>query len=125
MARFIQKLGHQKANLYATISTLVGVITLLIAIGGYIWYDAKYKSDTANDIKNIKVSVYGLDSAVKTMSVQFSNYEGELTKLRTNDQTLDIKKQDKKSIKPSDLPLSFINLGPVRDTSINYLITLK
>ena len=102
MARFIQKLGHQKANLYATISTLVGVITLLIAIGGYIWYDAKYKSDTANDIKNIKVSVYGLDSAVKTMSVQFSNYEGELIKLRANDQTLEVK-----TIRPSNINKKF------------------
>lgn len=123
MTRFIQKIGHEKANLYASISTLVGVLALLISIFGYIWYDAKYKSDTANDIKNIKTYVFALDTTARGMSDKLYNYDKEILNLKENCKKLDVKKQNKKSISPEDLPITYINI-PKKD-SINYLSILN
>lgn len=125
MTRLIRKWGREKANFYATVSTFISVLIVLASIFAYIWKDAKYKSDTQHDIKNMAVQVKSLDSTMKILSDSIYNYNGKLSDLRENDKWLDTKKQDKKNISPSSIRISYLNLGPKRDTSINYLTFIK
>lgn len=118
MAKLARKWGMSSGQLGLLVTIISLLVSVLGTIGWVSWSGGERftKVETALEDNSVQ------HKALKAKLIEMDSVQKQILK-RVD--VLEIIKEDKKAINPTDVKFSFLNLGPVKDTTTNYFLTFS